>query len=116
VTIRSINHEPGRGAKTGVDPETLFRNKWLQYRMKKPPKEDGGKNYNILTGIYPFEIYFSFYVRLINTFFLGGDIDRPAAPRHIGRVSIEKINNIRFGTDGDKRTYNIISNAPLSIS
>ncbi|KAI8850494.1 hypothetical protein BC829DRAFT_388836, partial [Chytridium lagenaria] len=86
----------GKGNTKPID-DTQFRQKWFQYRMRKPPTDDPGKHYDILTG---------------------KEIERtPAgvyAPgRRAGRVSIDKINNAEQQA-GERRNYNIISNAPLN--
>ncbi|KAJ3104114.1 hypothetical protein HDU96_009055 [Phlyctochytrium bullatum] len=87
----------GKGNMGKPFDENQFRQKWFQYRMRKPPTDDPGKHYDILTGK---EID-----RLPSGVFQPG--------KRAGRISIDKINEKQQGSD---RKYNIISNAPLASS
>ncbi|KAI9332716.1 hypothetical protein DFJ73DRAFT_56108 [Zopfochytrium polystomum] len=90
----------GAAAGNAADENAQFREQWFQYRMRKPPRDDPGKFHDILTGQ-----------------------ELPRMPsgahqpgRRAGRVSIDKINAEKYGLErgNEKRTYNIISNAPLN--
>ncbi|KAJ3332869.1 hypothetical protein HDU76_012793 [Blyttiomyces sp. JEL0837] len=90
-----------KGRELTKDEEQNFRNQWFQYRMKKPPTDDPGKHYDILTGQELSRI--------------PSGVHQPG--RRVGRVSIDKLNAEKYGLErgNDKRTYNIISNAPLLV-
>ncbi|KAJ3389668.1 hypothetical protein HDU80_011437 [Chytriomyces hyalinus] len=86
---------------SSADFDKIFQKQWIQYRMRKPPVEESGKHYDILTGRE-----------------LGPPPPGAHGPgKRAGRVSIDKLNALKYGADrsgGDgKRSYNIISNAPL---
>ncbi|KAJ3193038.1 hypothetical protein HK101_005558 [Irineochytrium annulatum] len=78
----------GKGQLNRLSDEEQFRRQWFQYRMKKPPADDIGKHYDILTG--------KEMVRAPTGVFQPG--------RSAGRVSIDKMNS-------ENGRYNIISNA-----
>ncbi|KAJ3124460.1 hypothetical protein HK098_001134 [Nowakowskiella sp. JEL0407] len=68
-----------------------FQESWVQFRMKKPVSEDGGKHYDILTGQQ-----------------LGRAPSGVYDPtKRANRVSIDKLNAKQAGAD---RNYDIISN------
>ncbi|KAJ3012339.1 UNVERIFIED_CONTAM: hypothetical protein HDU68_001254 [Siphonaria sp. JEL0065] len=84
--------------------DKVFQKQWSKYRMRKPPKDDFGTHYDILTGT-------------------GRELGQAPPGVHIpgrraGRVSIDKLNALKYGSEGGehKRNYNIISNAPLSAA
>lgn len=91
-------NDAGQGA---ISDDKAYMNTWSQYRMRKPPRDDiPGKFHDILTG-----------QELLR---MPAGAHQPG--RHAGRVSIDKLNSEKYGTEGGKkRTYNIISNAPLSV-
>ncbi|KAJ3019624.1 UNVERIFIED_CONTAM: hypothetical protein HDU68_010587 [Siphonaria sp. JEL0065] len=82
--------------------DKVFQKQWSKYRMRKPPKDDFGTHYDILTG------------RELGQAPPGVHIPG----RRAGRVSIDKLNALKYGSEGGehKRNYNIISNAPLSAA
>ncbi|KAJ3212653.1 hypothetical protein HDU67_003681 [Dinochytrium kinnereticum] len=89
----------GKGNMGKPFDENQLRQKWFQYRMRKPPTDDPGKHYDILTGKEMERTPSGMY--------------HPG--RRAGRISIDKINAEQQG-GGDRRNYNIISNAPLNVA
>ncbi|KAJ3416989.1 hypothetical protein HDV05_007471 [Chytridiales sp. JEL 0842] len=94
--LRSGLSDAGRKSLTnaGAQKQTQqvdmanFRNKWFEHRMRKPPADDPGKHYDILTG------------RELNRV--------PFQARRVARLSGSKMG------EKEKRNYNIISNAPIT--
>ncbi|KAI8618598.1 hypothetical protein BC830DRAFT_912963 [Chytriomyces sp. MP71] len=115
-SLRSITYSDSRGNappplagsqqdnSAAAEVERAFQKQWSKYRMRKPPAEEVGKHFDILTGRD-----------------LGPSPPGVHIPgRRAGRVSIDKLNAIKYGIDKShgedgKRNYDIISNAPLPV-